>query len=256
MLKNVILNLEERVKFDNSKNLPNSFRMLLVGSSGCGKTTLLFQMLLEPDFIDYNNLLIFTTTTNQQEYQLLYHGFSNGLTKEQIASIAINQKDFKGVPIPILCKTFHELTQQSNLNILPISVQLSDNINNIPPPDKLDINKKHLIIFDDCINNMNQSVMNSYYSRSRHNSCNCIYLSQSYFDLDRSIRLNANFVILFKLSKRNLNDVYNSVVGTIMPKDRFTLLAENTWSNKYQYIAVDRENDKIIIDVFTDSDGD
>ena len=75
MLRNDVLNLEERIIFNNHKNLPNSFRMLIIGSSGCGKTTLLFQMLLEPNFIDYNNLLIFTTTSEQQEYQLLFHGF-------------------------------------------------------------------------------------------------------------------------------------------------------------------------------------
>ena len=71
MFRNVVLNLEERVRFNNHETLPNSFRMLIIGSSGCGKTTLLFYMLLEPNFIDYNNLLIFTTTSEQQEYQLL-----------------------------------------------------------------------------------------------------------------------------------------------------------------------------------------
>ena len=68
-----------------------------------------------------------------------------------------------------------------NLDQDPITVKLSDKINEIPPPDKLDKSKKHLIIFDDCINNINQEVMNSYYSRSRH-SCNCIYLSQSFLN--------------------------------------------------------------------------
>ena len=143
-------------------------------------------MLLEPNFIDYNNLLTFTTTPEQQEYQLLYHGFLNNLTKEQIASIAINQDKFKGIPIPILCKKFKESLENQESseedNEEHITVKLSDKINEIPPPDKLDKSKKHLIIFDDCINNINQEVMNSYYSRSRHNSCNCIYLSQSFFE--------------------------------------------------------------------------
>ena len=64
----------------------------------------------------------------------------------------------------------------------PITIKLSDKINEIPPPDKLDQTKKPLIIFDDCINNINQEVMNSYYSRSRHNSCNCIYLHKVFFN--------------------------------------------------------------------------
>jgi ABC-type bacteriocin/lantibiotic exporter with double-glycine peptidase domain len=104
MLKNVVINLEDRVVFNHHSNLPNSFRMLIVGSSGCGKTVLLLRMLVEPGFIDYDNLIIYTTTKIQQEYQLLYHGFSNGLSKESIAAILIHQKEFKDTAISVLCK--------------------------------------------------------------------------------------------------------------------------------------------------------
>ena len=67
--------MSERVAFNNHPNIPSSFRMLCIGSSGSGKTTLLFRMLLEPEFLDYDNLIIFTSTPQQQEYQLLYHGY-------------------------------------------------------------------------------------------------------------------------------------------------------------------------------------
>ncbi len=86
--------------------------------------------------------------------------------------------------------------------------------------------KKNLLLLDDWVNNINQSVLASYYSRGRHNSCNCIYLSQSYFDLERTIRLNSNYLILFKMTQRNVNDVYNSVVGNIVEKNKFIQLAE------------------------------
>src|SRR5438093_5271621 len=219
MLRVVVLNLETRLKYNHNENLPNSFRMLIVGSSGAGKTSLLLQLLLEPGFLDYNALYVFTATPGQQEYELLNHGFSNGLSKEQIASIAIKQDAFRGVPIPVLCKKFAELA--TTVNPEPITVQLSNKVNEIPLPEHLTKAKRNLIIFDDVINALNQKTMSEYYSRSRHYSCNCIYLSQSYFDLPRIIRLNSNFLIIFKLSKRNLNDVYNSAVGTIKEKDNF-----------------------------------
>ena len=62
-------------KFNHHPNLPNSFRMLIVGSSGCGKTYLLLKMLLTPGFIDYNNLIIFSTTINQPEMILIKTAF-------------------------------------------------------------------------------------------------------------------------------------------------------------------------------------
>jgi hypothetical protein len=43
------------------------------------------------------------------------------------------------------------------------------------------------------------------------------------------IRLNSNFLILFKLSQINKSDVYNSVVGTIMNKTDFYAYADNVW---------------------------
>ena len=75
MLKNLVLDLEPRISFNHHPNLPSSFRMLAIGSSGSGKTCLLLQMLLEPGFIDYNDLIIFTMTPQQQEYQLLKQWF-------------------------------------------------------------------------------------------------------------------------------------------------------------------------------------
>jgi hypothetical protein len=42
---------------------------------------------LEPNFLDYNQLIVFTLTPKEQEYQLLYHGYQNGLTKAGLASI-------------------------------------------------------------------------------------------------------------------------------------------------------------------------
>ena len=252
MLKNLVLNLDSRIQFNHHPNLSNSFRMLLVGSSGCGKTTLLFQAVLEPGFIDYDNLIIFTSTPKQQEYQLLYHGFKNKLTKENIASIAVNQaeirRDYKDASIEDICR----LIQQANKSKGEITVTLSNKLDEIPYPDKLQKDKKHLIIFDDCVTQKNQDVMGSYWARSRHAGCNCIYLSQSFFELDRLIRLNSNFLILFKLSQRNRNDIYNQVVGTIMDKAKFAALADNVWSKKHRYLVIDKDRNRIYDDIFTE----
>ena len=241
MLKNIVLNLEDRMTFNNHPNLPSSFRLLLIGASGAGKSALLLQCLIEPDFIDYNNLIIFTPTLAQQEYQLLKHGFENGLSKENIASILLNQEDYKGIPIPLLCKKFAELHKPTG----GITISLTDKIGTSIPPDKLDKNKKNLIIFDDCITHANQNILGSYFNKGRHNSCNCMYLTQSYFDLNRMIRLNSNFLVLFKLSQRNKNDIYSSVVGPIMDKKEFDSYVDNVWSKKYSYVCIDRDRERV-----------
>ena len=98
----------------------------------------------------------------------------------------------------------------------PINCILSDNTDDIPSPKDLDKSKKNLVIFDDCVNERNQTVMDSDYTRGRHSSCNCIYLSQSYFQLPRrAIRNDANTFILFKLN--SIHIVKDSAVSGLEP---------------------------------------
>ena len=80
-----------KLKFNHNPLIPSSFRMLIVEPSGCGKTYRLFCMLLQPGFLDYNRLFIFSPSIHQPEYQELLHGFKNKLHKEHIISILAGQ---------------------------------------------------------------------------------------------------------------------------------------------------------------------
>ena len=55
----------------NNPVLPKSIRGIIVGKSGCGKTTLLLNLLLRPDWFDYNNLCVFGKSLFQPEYRIL-----------------------------------------------------------------------------------------------------------------------------------------------------------------------------------------
>ena len=235
------------VKFNHHENLPRSFRMLIVGPSGCGKTNLLFNMLLKPGFIDYNNLIVFSKTIDQPEYQLLYHGFRNNLSKEDILLIFENQDNFHD-GIQNICE---EYALQKNLiqSVPNIEITFSNKFSDIPDPKKLDISKKNLIIFDDCVDTKDQKVMESYYTRGRHNHCNCIYLSQSWYELPgRMIRNNANFVILFKLNKRDKDSIYADLFSSdeLIQKQELN----HIWKEKYAYIALNKDSGDIMEDVF------
>ena len=59
----------------NHPLLPRSIRGIIVGKSGCGKTTLLLNLLLRPGWLDYDNLFVFGKSLFQPEYRILKTAF-------------------------------------------------------------------------------------------------------------------------------------------------------------------------------------
>ena len=55
----------------NHPLLPRSIRGLIVDKSGCGKTTLLLNLLLRQGWLDYDNLCVFGKSLFQPEYRIL-----------------------------------------------------------------------------------------------------------------------------------------------------------------------------------------
>src|SRR6266853_1297952 len=146
---NFYVNWKHKTKFKNASFLPDSIRALLIESSNCGKTTLLFRLLLGIDILDYNNLYIFSKSLNQKEYKIIIEGFRHYLTKEHIRSIFENQDEFKDVSIDNLCyEVAKDLKENERGNI---TVNAFNSNANIPDPSMLDPKKKNLIIFDDVL---------------------------------------------------------------------------------------------------------
>ena len=68
----------------NSSFLPQDIRGLIVGSSNCGKTTLILNLLLKPGWLDYDHLFVFGRSL------ILKKGFQSGLSREQVSNLFYN----------------------------------------------------------------------------------------------------------------------------------------------------------------------
>ena len=75
----------------NNPLLPQNIQGLVIGKSGCEKTTVIFNMLLQPGWLDYNHLYVFGKSQHQPEYKVLREGFEGGLTKSQISNMFMHQ---------------------------------------------------------------------------------------------------------------------------------------------------------------------
>ena len=65
------MNISKQYAWQSAGNclFPQSLRVLVIGKSGCGKTTVIFNLLLQPGWLDYNHLYVFGNSLHQQEYK-------------------------------------------------------------------------------------------------------------------------------------------------------------------------------------------
>ena len=80
-------------KKNHSFLLPRDIRGIIVGKSGFGKTTILNYMLLEPDVLDYDTLIVCGNSLHQPEYKIMNAAFTKKLSKNQIKGIFEHQNE-------------------------------------------------------------------------------------------------------------------------------------------------------------------
>ena len=167
---------------------------------------------------------------------MLRKGFEAGLSKEQLANLFKNQESIKS-PIEVI----DEYIASGGVTKGGIQAEFFDDCKLIPDPSALNDQEKNLMIFDDCILEK-QSKAQSYYTRGRHSSCDCFYISQNYFKLDRqTIRENSNLIILFRQNPKSLAHIHSDHCGEISFQD-FRDFCNRVWSEKYNFVTLDLTN--------------
>lgn len=223
---------------DNKRNnnllLPKSIRACIVGKSGCGKTNLLLNLLLN-DWLDYDHLYIFSKSLHQPEYQVLIKGLKNNLPKKVIADL-IKKKLTDDCYIKKVGQGLKEKNK--------IIVEYFDDSSSIPDPTELNKNHNNLIIFDDIMLEK-QSKCEAYYTRGRHNNADCFYISQNYTRLPRhTIRENSNLFILFPQDSITL-DHFRRDHCTDISKNDFKYLCNQTFKQPYSFVTIDLTSNKL-----------
>ena len=230
--------------FKNHQMLPNNIRGIICGPSNCGKTTLLFRLLLK-NYIEYDRLYIFSNSLNQIEYKLLIKGFKKHLQPAHIDELFKNAVEISDMSLDDIINAIVEAAEKAHPDgswKSPIEIFEYTDINELPNTNAIDDTKRNLFIFDDCIEDPHQTPIQSFFSRGRHKSCQCIYLTQSYFKLDRQlIRNNANLLILFEISDRDVRTIYSDFVSsTISSCDVFLRFCKYVWRKQdYNFLIID-----------------
>src|SRR6218665_2296184 len=136
--------LEKRSK----PSITYSIRGLIVGKSGCGKTTLLLNLLLRPCCLDYNNLRVFGKSLFQPEYQILKKAFDEKLSKEAILRLFNCQDDIRKLRLSSI-RAIEELATESENKNPDIKCEFFKSEDDVPDPREPSSKKRNLMIFDD-----------------------------------------------------------------------------------------------------------
>ena len=117
----------------------NTFRVLICGGSGSGKTNLLHHILMKP-LVYYDQIHLYGKNVEQEKYQ-------NMMNK------------------------FNEISQNVGYDVLVCS-----NDDNIPIENLMENETQEVIIFDDFICEKNQKPLIDYFIRGRHKNRSVIYV--------------------------------------------------------------------------------
>ena len=157
--------------------MPNdTFRMLICGNSGSGKTNLLYHMLIEP-LLYYDEIHLYAKNLEQEKYQNLMNKM-NHISRE----------------------TGYDVMKVSNDSIIPIKdLGCEDN--------------QKIIIFDDYVCEKNQREIVDYVIQGRHKNCSVIYLSQSFYKTPRVLRLNCSHYCIYEFPSSREKNMISTELG-------------------------------------------
>ena len=144
------------------------FRLLIAGESGCGKTNTLMHILRKP-LVYYDKIYIYSPNHQQEKIQ-----------------------DFKNL-------------------MDSISEKVGNSVLEIGGPDEIKntneyfSNNRKIVLFDVVINALEkiQNKIANHWTDGRHHSISPIYLSQSYYDVPKILRLNCTNMILYPPYAKN-----------------------------------------------------
>ena len=91
------------------------------------------------------------------------------------------------------------------------------------------------VVFDDMLDS-NQKLIDPFFTRGRHKSCDVYYLCQSYFDAPKkTVRNNSNIIILFQQTVKDVEHIHKDISGFDMSYEVFKSLCREAWNEKFNF---------------------
>ena len=204
-------------KTKHNKNWPyipdHSYRILIIGGSGSGKTNVLLNLIENQPDID--KIYLYAKDPYEAKYQCL-----------------INIREKVGIN--------HHKDPTAYIEYSNDMHNVYKNIDGCNP----DKDNKNLIVFDDIIadmiNNVKlNSIVTELFIRERKLNISLVFITQSYFKVPKDVRLNTTYFFIAKIqNKRELQQIAINYSSDIINKDFVNIYRECT-AEPYSFLVID-----------------
>jgi DNA helicase HerA-like ATPase len=165
---------DEKEHYNINKLAPKwSFILIIIGGSGSGKTNIVVNLL---KYLFFDTFYLYAKDLEEPYYQLLQNVFDDE---------KIRPKEPHEDQKPIIESYF------------------SSDIEDIVDVDELDRYKQNLIVVDDFVTEKDQKKLIDLAIRGRKMNASMIYITQDWYRVPKSIRLQCNYLSIFPSSDGN-----------------------------------------------------
>lgn len=182
------------------------FRLSVVGPSGSGKTNMVVDMIL--NHIYFDDIYIMAKDLEEPLYEFLV---------EKLRSI-------------------NEMIKE-NTDLREKKVNFSNQLD--LDIDILDKEIQTLIIIDDFITTKGQRVAEELFIRGRKKNASVIYISQSYFQIPKMVRLNSSYFALFDVANKRQIRCIADTHSTRLEFSEFMSMYRNIHKEPYKFMLID-----------------
>lgn len=205
-----IINYNQFLPRDDSVNVNDlcckwPFRLSVIGPSACGKTNMVVDMVL--NHIYYDDLYVLAKDLEEPLYMFLEQKMK--LVNELLISQGQQEKGI-------------HFSNQLDMDI-----------------DALDKDRQSLIIIDDFITAKDQKLAEDLFIRGRKKNASTIYISQSYFQIPKMIRLNSSYFALFNVPNKKQLRAIADTHSTRIDFRRFMKYYKEIHSDPYKFMLID-----------------
>jgi hypothetical protein len=193
------------------------YRAICVGSSNCGKTNWLIDLLTRGK-TSYSSLYVYSKHIDQPKYKYLHK----------------------------YVKKLEELLEKEKIKINIIKAW-ENTLDNLVECDQLDKKEDSIIIIDDFNTNLTKKEKEKIadlYCSCRHKKASIIFLGQCYHKIPREVRLNLSYLCLYNNNNKREKSLLKTELIDDLEDDEFNQMLNYVYKDKYNFLMVDNVNPK------------